>query len=184
MGIQSVLVQIGKSAIRLVQALGLLLLFAGASVSANEDGIAPEVFLDRVFAGEVPQSRTVWMSGDVATIAEDILGHRTEFLRLRYWGDATRSAWIVDEIGKTEPITFGIVIANNSIESAEVLVFRESRGWEIKYEFFTGQFQGAQLQPGHRLNRDIDGISGATLSVKAMTRVTRLVLYLAETLST
>lgn len=159
-------------------------LLVGTSTRANEDGIAPEVFLERVFAGAVPQSHTVWMSGDIAIHASKILGHRPGSLRMRYWGDATRSAWIVDEIGKTEPITFGLVIANNAIESAEVLVFRESRGWEIKYEFFTRQFIGAQLQQGERLNRDIDGISGATLSVKAMTKVSRLVLYLATTLST
>lgn len=155
-----------------------------ASAQAKEESIAPEVFLERVFSGEVPISQTIWMSGDIAVFAEKILGHRPGSLRMRYWGDANRSAWIVDEIGKTEPITFGIVVSNQAIESAEVLAFRESRGWEIKYEFFTRQFIGARLEQGEHLSSDINGISGATLSVKAMTKVSRLVLYLAKTLST
>lgn len=168
--------------VRLCSMFGMLALCA--SVLASDDHIPPEVFLSRVFAGEIPQSHTVWMNGDVAVVAEKILGHEPVFLRLRYWGDSERSAWIIDEIGKTEPITFGIVIADNRIESAQVLAFRESRGWEIKYEFFTRQFNGAELENDQHLDRGIDGISGATLSVKAMTKVSRFVLYLAESLST
>lgn len=173
---------IRKKMAQISSMLGMLLICV--SVAASDDHVPPDVFLDRVFAGAVPKSQTVWMSGEVAAIAEKILGHEPDFLRLRYWGDATRSAWIIDEIGKTEPITFGIVVANNTIESAEVLAFRESRGWEIKHEFFTRQFAGASLHEGQRLDRTIDGISGATLSVKAMTKVSRLVLFLAESLST
>ena len=73
-----------------------------------------------------------------------------------------------------------MVIEDNKIEEIEVLAFRESRGWEIKHDFFTRQFQGAFIEQQQRLDRSIDGISGATLSVKAMTKVSRLVLYLAE----
>lgn len=165
----------------------LLLLLAVVSLPitlASDDYIAPEEFLNRVFAGVLPESDTVWVTGDKLAAAKEILGHNPSFLRMRYWGDDGRSAWIVDEIGKTEPITIGVVISNNQIEEIKVLAFRESRGWEIKYDFFTRQFNGASIHPQQRLDRRIDGISGATLSVKAMTRVSRLVLYLAKSLST
>jgi hypothetical protein len=153
-------------------------------VFANNDFISSEDFLRRVFVGEIPQSDTVWITGEVKQAAEEILGHKPDFLRARYWGDAERSAWIIDEIGKTEPITIGIVVQNNQIEEVKVLAFRESRGWEIKYDFFTRQFNGVAIQESQHLSRSIDGISGATLSVRAMTNVSRLVLYLAESLST
>lgn len=151
---------------------------------ASDDYISPEDFLARVFLGELPDSSTVWLTGETKEIAQSILGHQPDYLRLRYWGDENRSAWIVDEIGKTEPITIGIVVAQNEIEEIKVLAFRESRGWEIKHDFFTRQFNGAIMQSKHQLDRHIDGISGATLSVRAMTNVSRLVLYLAESVST
>lgn len=151
---------------------------------ARDSHIEPGEFLDRVFAGNLPASNTVWISGEKKEIVEGILGHRPDFLRVRYWGDGDRSAWIVDEIGKTEPITIGVVVTGKQIEEIKVLAFRESRGWEIKYEFFTRQFDGVQIRDRQRLSRSIDGITGATLSVKAMTNVSRLVLYLAEFVTT
>ncbi|MEQ8953612.1 MAG: FMN-binding protein, partial [Gammaproteobacteria bacterium] len=153
----------------------LLLAVSQQASFASDDFIAPEEFLQRVFAGDAPGSNTLWLTGEKKVAATDILGHDPGFLRMRYWGDAQRSAWVVDEIGKTEPITIGIVVSGNAIESVEVLAFRESRGWEIKYDFFKRQFFGAALTPNLSLNQDIDGISGATLSVRAMTNVSRLV---------
>jgi hypothetical protein len=42
---------------------------------------------------------------------------------------------------------------------------------------FLRQFAGAGLAEGDRLDRGVDGISGATLSVHAMERMSRLALY-------
>ncbi len=164
----------------------LLLLAAGIlpMVLAGDEHISPEEFLAKVFVGDLPSSNTVWLTGNRKEVVENILGHKPGFLRVRYWGDTARSAWIVDEIGKTEPITIGIVLSNSEIEEIRVLAFRESRGWEIKHDFFTRQFQGAAMEENTRLDRSIDGISGATLSVKAMTNVSRLVLYLSQFVST
>ncbi len=160
----------------------LALLLLSATAIASDDHIAPEEFLQRVFAGATPDSATVWLTGEKQEVATQILGHKPDYLRLRYWQDATRSAWIVDEIGKTEPITIGIVVANNAISEVQVLAFRESRGWEIKHDFFTRQFKGVALNGRRQLDAAIDGISGATLSVRAMNNVSRLVLYLSQSL--
>ena len=59
-----------------------------------------------------------------------------------------------------------------------MLVYRESRGDEVRYPRFTGQFTGAGLNSRQELDRGIDVISGATLSVNALTRLARLALYL------
>ena len=164
--------------------IAVLVTLSLPAVLASDDSIQPAEFLNRVFAGDLPSSDTVWISGEKQQIAESILGHKPDYLRLRYWGDQSRSAWIMDEIGKTEPITVGVVVSENQIEEIKVLAFRESRGWEIKYDFFTRQFNGASIEERQRLDRHIDGISGATLSVKAMINVSRLVLYLAESVFT
>lgn len=136
-----------------------------------------DAFLAEVFDGKVPDSDVVWMKGDVRQRVADILGHPYAGLRIRYWHEQHRSAWILEEIGKEEPITFGIVIDNNRVEQVKVLAYRESRGGEVKYPAFTQQFQNAQLSK-NKLDKNIDGITGATLSVRAMTNVVRLALYL------
>ncbi|PCH61729.1 MAG: FMN-binding protein [SAR86 cluster bacterium] len=164
--------------------LAILLVAPTGSSYASGDSIAPEVFLNRVFSGAVPDSDTVWLTGELRDQVEDILGHKPGFMRLRYWGDATRSAWVVDEIGKLEPITIGVVVKANQIEEVQVLEFRESRGWEIKHDFFTRQFTGVAIEASHKLNQRIDGISGATLSVKAMKNVSRMVLLLVQNSTT
>ena len=99
-------------------------------------------------------------------------------LRVRYWHRDRRTAWILDEIGKERPITVGIVVEDDAASMVRVLEFRESRGWEVRYHFFTDQFNDVRLDRGDELDRQIDGITGATLSVNAVTRAVRLALFL------
>jgi hypothetical protein len=110
----------------------------------------------------------------------EIMEHDLGVLRLKYWEKAGRTAWILEEIGKERPITAGIVVNDSKIESINVLVFRESRGWEVRYPFFTDQFSDATLKEDKQLDRHIDGISGATLSVNAMKKMARLALLLHQ----
>jgi hypothetical protein len=70
------------------------------------------------------------------------------------------------------------VVDSGSIARIAVLIYRESHGWEVRYPFFTNQFKGATLAATHELDRRIDGISGATLSVRALTRLARVALLL------
>lgn len=108
--------------------------------------------------------------------AEAVLGHPYRTLRVRYWPGEGATIWILDEIGKEEDITIGFVVRDRAIAATEVLAFRESRGWEIRFPSFTRQFIGATLVDGNDLDRDIDGITGATLSVSAYRRLARLAL--------
>lgn len=123
-------------------------------------------------------SSRLWLDKELQAGIHRILGHDLGVLRLRYWGLDGRTAWILEEVGKEQPITAGIVVNNSRIEKIEVLIFRESRGWEIRYPFFTDQFTGARLEQNNSLSKRIDGISGATLSVMAMQKLARLALLL------
>jgi uncharacterized protein with FMN-binding domain len=98
-------------------------------------------------------------------------------LRVRYWRQSQKTAWILEQIGKEKLITVGLVIDNNQIQKVKVLSFRESRGWEVKEPFFLEQFYQIQLTERLQLNHSIDGISGATLSVRAIKKVSRLALF-------
>jgi len=157
--------------------LGVILFLIAFSVSARGVYQSNQDFLLEVFNNAPPKSKVVWMKGELRQGIRDILGHPYAGLRIRYWQQDEKSAWILEEIGKTEAITFGVVIANNKVDSVKVLAFRESRGSEIRYPAFTQQFQGAGLE-AQQLDRHIDGISGATLSVRAMTLIVEMALYL------
>lgn len=148
------------------------------SVSARGVYQEPQAFLRDVFAGKPPQLEKLWIKMDLKDKVHRILGHDLGVLRVRYWGRDGRTAWILDEIGKEQPITAGIVVNEGKIESVKVLAFRETRGWEVRYPFFTDQFKGVLLDEQDELNKNIDGISGATLSVNALTRLARLALLL------
>ncbi len=138
----------------------------------------PEGFLTEVFPSGVPQPDVLWITANRKETVRQILGHGLGVLRQRYWRQGERTAWILEEIGKEQPITTGIVVADGRIERLHVLIYRESRGWEVRYPVFTDQFEGATLTGDLRLDRHIDGISGATLSVRALTRLARLALLL------
>lgn len=161
------------------RAAALVLGMAGAPL-AEAGGIyqEPDAFIKEVFAARPPTTQTLWLTEGLQTEIQRILGHKYPALRLRYWVDGARSAWILEEIGKEQPITVGVVVQQDRIDLVRVLIFRESRGGEVRYPFFTDQFKGMALKDDDRLNRDVDGISGATLSVRALTKLARLALYL------
>jgi hypothetical protein len=163
---------------RLMLCAWLLAVFAAGSAQARGVYQTPEAFLEEIFKGAPPQPRVVWLRGDIRESTDEIMGHRYPGLRIRYWREDNRTAWILDEIGKERPITTGLVINDNAIELVRVLEFRESRGWEVRHPFFTDQFKGTSLTDDNRIDRHIDGISGATLSVRALEKLARLALYL------
>lgn len=151
-----------------------------ALTTAREVYQKPEEFVSQVFSGTSPEPHVLKLTTIMRARIKAIMGHDLGVRRLRYWGVPGRTAWIVEEIGKERPITTGIVINNGKVESLKVLIYRESRGFEVRYPFFTDQFKGATLTGADELDRSIDGISGATLSTRALTKLARLALYLHQ----
>jgi len=158
--------------------LGLLLL----SSTPHAKGIyqTPEAFLQESFQGEPPAPRVIWLNRAIKKSMADILSHPYRGLRLRYWGKDQCTVWILNEIGKERPITIGVVVQAGKLKQVSILAFRESRGGEVRYLAFTDQFQGAILNNDHHLDRPIDGISGATLSVRAVEKTARIALFLHQ----
>ncbi len=148
--------------------------------AAEDVYLAPERFVERAFDGEAPEPQAVWLAGATRDAVESILNHDYGGARIRYWGRDDRTAWILEEIGKHEPITTGLIVDGGAIQRIRVLIYREPRGWEVRREVFLEQFEGAELVEGRQLDRSIDGISGATLSVRALTKLARLALYLHD----
>lgn len=141
-------------------------------------------FLEKAFPDQVPggapQPKVLWLNADSKQQLSHILNHRYAALRVRYWLSGNRTAWILEEIGKELPISIGIVVEDDRVVQIEILAFRESRGGEVRHAFFRDQFRGLSLDSDQRLSRHIDGITGATLSVRAVSRSTRAALYLHQ----
>ena len=153
----------------------LLLLMLALPAWAADQNAEIERFLGETL-GKPPAAEMLWIVGDLQPAVRAILEHDYPSARVHHWRGGTRTVWVLDEIGKEMPITVGISINNGAVERVKVLVYRESRGWEVKSPAFTAQFSGAKLAEGQKLDRHIDGISGATLSVRALSRLTRLAL--------
>lgn len=137
-----------------------------------------EDFVALAFSGEQPTRSLLYLKGDLPGQLAQILGHEYHGRRIRYWYTADTTAWVFDEIGKEMPITLGVAVRNGQISLLKILVYREERGGEVHQPFFTRQFLQARLDEQLRLTNLIDGITGATLSVQAVTRIARLALFL------
>ncbi len=162
----------------------LLLAIVSSGPLAKEVYQEPDDFIHEVFAGAPPSPKALWITKSLREPIEQIMGHPLDSLRVRYWAHEGKVAWILEEIGKDLPITTGIVVNDGKLKRIKVLIFRESRGWEVRHDFFTDQFTDAALTDEHRLDRTIDGIAGATLSVRALTNLARLALYLSQQVPT
>jgi hypothetical protein len=140
---------------------------------------APDKFLSEAFHGPPPAARFLDLDGRAQDQIQSALGHPYAQSRLRYWKANGRSAWIFDDIGKVgyQPTTAGFVVQGGTIDIARVIIYRESHGEEVTEQGFLRQFSGAKAV-GAGLDRQIDGISGATLSVKMMQRMARAAIAL------
>lgn len=158
--------------------IALILFVSGVSYAAKGVYQTPNAFINSVFEGKESEAKVVWLNTqDKADIA-DIMQHKFNRMRIRYWLLDNETVWILDEIGKEKPITIGVHIKEQKIENFKVLTFRESRGDEVRHDFYTKQFLNAALTQNNQLTQHVDGITGATLSVRATTKVARLALWL------
>lgn len=138
----------------------------------------PQDFINRQFTDPAPQASFIYPDTELRKQIRAILNHDYSRFRIRYWDKGATTVWLLEEIGKELPITVGFAVNNDRLITMKVLIFRESRGWEIKYDSFTRQFIGAKLTKSHKLDRKIDGITGATLSTQAAVKLVRLALLL------
>lgn len=147
----------------------------------------PDEALAKAFAG----ADSLWSETWVPSAAE------TEELRTRLgWevpaapltihrgsrgADDLGYAVITEEQGRFKPITFLVKTSHDRrVEMVLVMVYRESRGDGIKRQRFLKQFRDKDASQPLRLNRDIVGVSGATMSSRGITAGVKRVLAQLE----
>lgn len=90
-------------------------------------------------------------------------------------------AVIVEEIGKHRPITFVVGVGtDHKIKDVALMAYREAYGGEVRDRRFLQQYKGRELKDSLVPFRDIQNISGATLSVEATGRASKKALALVE----
>lgn len=81
----------------------------------------------------------------------------------------TAYALIDEQNGQHEPITFGVKLRPDAtIERIEVMIYREAYGDGVRAESFRGQFDGLSFKNPMRAGKEIQIVSGATISTRAL----------------
>jgi H+/Na+-translocating ferredoxin:NAD+ oxidoreductase subunit G len=160
--------------------LGASLIFPAESYPAEEKKFDLQVYLTKKEALEIafPGADAIdkerkWLTDEQKTaIAKlsllEISENRFNFYVGKKDGKPMGYMLIDHIVGKSFPITFMTVLnVDGTVRDVEILVYREPRGWEVRFPSFMSQFFGMNADSDFR---DINSITGATLSVRAITK--------------
>ncbi len=100
----------------------------------------------------------------------------------RIWRVSGGGWFIVDEvIGKHEYITYAVGLsADGAVRGLEIMEYRESYGGEVQNPKWRAQFTGKTKSAPLQLDKDIQNISGATLSSRHIADGVRRLLALYD----
>ena len=96
--------------------------------------------------------------------------------KLYYWTISQRDttiayAFLDNVVGKSMPITFMVILnIDGDIINANVIKYREAYGSEVGNKGWLQQFINFNNNSDYSIGNDVDGISGATISVKSMSK--------------
>jgi Na+-translocating ferredoxin:NAD+ oxidoreductase RnfG subunit len=174
----------------MIRRLGVLVAFALVIT------LASSVRADRTYLREAdapgamfPEStsaepRTLELSDPERKWLEHTLARRTDVTKYAYFEVRKQSEpvgliFVLDVTGQSRPITFAVAVAaDGALKDVQVMVYREPQGEQIAEPRFRRQFTGKRLTDPIALGRDIDVISGATISARAETYAARKSLAL------
>ena len=93
-------------------------------------------------------------------------------------GDTLLGHLFVDQVyGKHEFITYALAVsADGAVAGVEILDYRETHGDQVRQPRWRAQFLGKDADDAVKLGRDIQNISGATLSCRHLTDGVRRLL--------
>jgi len=90
--------------------------------------------------------------------------------RVTHGGMLLGFATVRNVMGKDQLITLLVAIdPGDRLKDVDILVYREPYGGEVAYEAWRRQFRGKTVADSLRVGREIRAISGATISVHAVT---------------
>ena len=135
-----------------------------------------------MFGNVAMENKPVVISPQVQEMMRDASSVSHPFQSNRIWRSSHGDWFIVDEVvGKHEMITYAIGInPNGTIKQIDVLEYKESYGDEVALPSWKDQFIGKTVNSTLKLNKDIQNVSGATLSAKHMTDGVKRVMVMYD----
>jgi len=157
-----------------------MFLFLPVGLLAEEKEFELQVYLtkkqalEKSFPGadEVVKEKK-WLTKEQSEKIEELSLQKIDAKRLTWYvgkkaGKPMGYMWVGNEIGKSYPITFMVVLnVDGTVRDVEIMVYREPHGWEVRYPSFLDQFLGRDSDSDFR---EINSITGATLSVRGITK--------------
>ncbi len=152
----------------------LALTLVARTVTAGDQS---DEFVREVFGAEFTPS-TLSVTGEVARVFHATLGMSAP-KRVRFYRSASSgTVWVLSAKGKYGAITTAIAVDRSEIRACRILENRERRGRGIRGRRYLRQFVGLRLEGSDRLDRRVDGITGATMSSRAVEKMALLALRL------
>lgn len=148
------------------------ILFGGSAIQDNTKAFIASQFPDSITV----KMNTLKLEPELKAKIQN--STRQAFFRdeLYYWticqNDTTIAYALMDNVlGKSMPITFLVILYNDgNILAAEVIKYREAYGGEVGNKSWLAQFSSRNHDSNFKVGKDIDGISGATISVNSLTK--------------
>jgi Na+-translocating ferredoxin:NAD+ oxidoreductase RnfG subunit len=146
---------------------------ARAEVFMSDEGAARLMFPTLVMT-----SKTITLTDDQIQSIEKTSGQDVREKIVKVFSAKTGEVMFVDKVlGKHDFITYAIGLdKDHKVKQIEILEYRETYGHEVKRAEWRKQFYGKDKTNEIKLTKDIQNISGATLSCKHVTDGVRRIL--------
>ncbi len=143
--------------------------------------------LKKYFSDSVIEKKVLFLSNDEVKIVQNISKTKLNSKLFIYYvvynkNNEKKYVSIESCIVKTKPVIIMVVINNKAeIENVEVLAFYEPEEHLPSKKWFE-LFKNKKLNDNLQVKKDIDAISGATFTTKAITNQIRVILAIYETM--
>jgi Na+-translocating ferredoxin:NAD+ oxidoreductase RnfG subunit len=150
---------------------------AHAEIYMSEEQAAKTIFPNLTF-----KKMELQLDPQKIESVERACGETVRSPQLRIYKAPNNDLVFIDQVlGKHEFITYAVGIENTGkVRGVEVLEYRETYGSQVRSEDWTKQFVGKTSLSPLKLDKDIKGISGATLSSAHVTAGVRRLLHTYE----
>jgi electron transport complex protein RnfG len=151
-----------------------LLLFIARTASAETYWTLPDLLRSFFSSSEHVTYKRVTLDDPTAHKIEQQIGHaltqRDYVIYYGTTGDHTDGYAITDkELGEHEPIDFAVLFdAQGIVQRVEITAYREAYGDEVRSARFRRQFEGKRASDHIAAGRDIDIVSGASISSRSL----------------
>ena len=155
----------------------IYLLFFISSALASPTKEASETYILKQFPKDIKiKMHTLPINKKIKSTVQNQAKQKFYRNKLYYWNISTKDSTIayafLDNVkGKSMPITFMVILdRRGNVIHSTIIKYREGYGGEVGNERWLAQFNHYSPDSSYKVGKDIDAISGATISVNSVTK--------------